>query len=122
MSLSDEITAAVGAHGLWKQRLRQAIDTGRSDVTPDMVRVDNKCKVGMWLYGPNIPGAQKASQDYRRCQDLHAKFHTAAAKALELALSGKKAEAEAAIGPGSEFITLSHQLTDAMLKWQKVAA
>jgi methyl-accepting chemotaxis protein len=122
MSLKDEISAAVGAHGLWKGRLRDAIQTGRSDATPQGVRVDNQCKFGQWLYGASIPGAAKASASYHECLDLHKKFHVAAAHVLELALAGKKAAAEAAMHDGGEFATLSHTLTDAMMRWQKSAA
>ena len=31
MSLQDEITKAIGAHGVWKMRLRTAIDVGKAD-------------------------------------------------------------------------------------------
>jgi hypothetical protein len=84
--------------------------------------MDNQCKFGQWLYGAGLPAAVKASADYRACLDLHAKFHVAAAHVLELALAGKKADAEKAMQEGSEFAGLSHKLTDAMMRWQKTAA
>ena len=122
MPLKDEITVAVGAHGLWKSRLRQAIQTGKCEATVQGVRVDNQCKFGQWLYGPSITGTEKALAGYRECRELHARFHSAAAHVLELALAGQKTQAEAAMQEGSEFAKISHDLTDAMLRWQKTAA
>jgi len=49
-------------------------------------------------------------------------LHKAAAHVLDLALAGQKTQAEAAMQAGSEFATISHDLTDAMLRWQKTAA
>ncbi len=122
MSIQDEIRAAIGAHGLWKARLKDAIHTGACDVAPAAVRVDNQCKFGQWLYGPTVPGAAKASPEYHECVALHARFHVAAAHVLELALAGHKLEAEAAMQEGTEFAAVSHKLTDAMLRWQTRAA
>lgn len=121
MSFKDEIAAAVGAHGMWKSKLKDAIQTGKSDAVPAIVRMDDKCKFGQWLHGAAIPASAKSAPGYRECVDLHAKFHVAAAKVLEFALAGKKAEAQAAIAMGSEFASLSAKLTDAMMRWQKVA-
>ena len=119
MALKEEITAAVGAHGLWKTRLRTAIQTGKCEVTPQAVSVDNQCKFGQWLYGVSLTPAEKASPGYRECRDLHARFHRSAAGVLELALGGHTAQAEAAMKDGSEFAKVSSTLTDAMLRWQK---
>ena len=122
MSLKDEITAAIGAHGLWKAKLRDAIQAGKSEAVPQVVCLDNKCKFGQWLHGTSIPGSAKASANYKECVELHAKFHVSAAHVLEFALAGRKRDAEAAISDGSEFTTLTHKLTDAMMRWQKLAA
>jgi len=46
MAIAEEITKAIGAHGMWKQRLRQAIDTGKSEFTVERVRPDNLCDFG----------------------------------------------------------------------------
>jgi len=35
MSLHDEISKAIGAHGLWKGRLHRAIENGTSESTPE---------------------------------------------------------------------------------------
>lgn len=122
MSLRDEISAAIGAHGLWKGKLREAIQMGKSEATPQGLRVDNQCTFGQWLHGASIPVAQKGSAGYKECLELHATFHVAAAHALELALAGRKSDAETAMRDGGEVATLTGRLIDAMMRWQKTAA
>ena len=121
MSLQEEITTAIAAHGLWKSGLRNAVETGRSYVAPAAVRADNLCKFGQWLYGATITDSVKASPAYQECRDLHAKFHAAAAHVLDLALAGRSDQAEAALRDGSEFAMASHALTTAMLRWKNTA-
>ena len=50
MSVHDEIDKAISAHGMWKQKLRNAIDTGECESTPAKVKMDNNCAFGKWLY------------------------------------------------------------------------
>jgi hypothetical protein len=52
---------------------------------------------------------------------LHTEFHQAAAEVLELALSGRKKDGEAAIGLGSRFSLVSSKLTMAMSAWKETA-
>jgi hypothetical protein len=117
MSHQEEVNKAVGAHGLWKGRLKTAIATGKSDVTVDKVRADNQCDFGKWL--GSLPPAELKGDSGKRVKELHAKFHAAAANALDLALSGKKKEAEEALGASSEFSKVSMELTQAMMTWAK---
>lgn len=116
-----EIAAALGSHALWKSQLRHAIQTGTYDAvpTPSVARLDDRCRFGQFLFGPSITATEKASAEYRECRELHAKFHVAAALALEFALAGQKAEAEAAVQEDSQLATVSHQLTEAMLRWRR---
>ncbi len=41
MAFDDEINKAIGAHGVWKMRLRTAIDIGKGDAHPADVAKDN---------------------------------------------------------------------------------
>ena len=59
MSIKEEINKAIGAHGMWKFRLDQAVEKGTSEFTVDNVRKDNLCDFGRWLYGPTVPAAMK---------------------------------------------------------------
>lgn len=117
MSIIDEINKGISAHVMWKQRLREAIDTGTSEWTPAMVRLDNKCDFGNWLYSssPEI----KASPHYQKVKQLHAEFHTTCAHILELALSGNIEEAKKSIALGGDYTKTSSQLTVEMMHWKR---
>ena len=118
MALAEQITAAVTAHAAWKVRLSQAIAAGSSDFAVATVRQDNQCPFGKWLYGEVDP-TSRSSPHYETVRKLHASFHVGAAGVLALALAGKRAEAEAAMAPGSEFARASTQLTLALTAWQR---
>ena len=116
MNTSEAIDKGIGAHGMWKQRIRSAIATGQSEWTPSVVQQDNQCEFGKWLYG--CSAGEKASPHYGQVKDLHASFHKTAASVLSLALDGKKTEAEAAIVSGSDYIKYSSSLTNEMMAWK----
>ncbi len=46
----EEITKAIGMHGIWKLRLKQAIDLGSSEFSVEHISPDNECAFGKWLY------------------------------------------------------------------------
>jgi hypothetical protein len=116
MANVDEINKAIGAHGMWKQRLRQAIDSGQSEFSVERVRPDNQCEFGKWLHA--LPAGDKSSDHWKSVQDLHAKFHTEAARVLDLALKGQKQKAEEGLSPNSGFAKTSLDLTSVMMKWK----
>lgn len=115
----EEITKAIGAHGMWKTRLTQAIETGKMDATVDTVRVDNQCAFGKWLYGATLDAKDKTSSHYEEVRGLHAKFHQAAAQVVELAVAGKKREAQQLMSLEGEYTKVSSKLTAAMSAWVK---
>ncbi len=117
MSIVEEINKAVAAHGMWKARLRQAIDAGKSDFSAAGVSVDNQCDFGKWLY--SLPADDHQSPHWQKVRDLQAKFHREAARVLGLAVGGKKADAEAGLATGSQFAKISLELTGAMIEWKK---
>lgn len=119
MSLHDEISKAIGAHGMWKTRLNTAIATGKSEFMPEKVCVDNQCDFGKWLYGASLTGADKHDPHYEKVRTLHAEFHKLAANVLTLALEGKKEEAKKLVEPSGRFAGLSAELTMAMMDWAK---
>jgi len=120
MTTQSEIKKAIGAHGVWKARLKTAIETGQSEYfTPETVCLDNQCNLGKWLYGATISSDDKTSPHYEKVRMLHAEFHRVAAKVLALALAGKKAEAQRMTAPDSHFATLSSNLIMAMTEWVK---
>jgi hypothetical protein len=111
---------AVGAHGLWKVRLRAAIDKGTGTFTVATVAADHECDFGKFLFTTVAPEVRN-SPHWRKCRDLHARFHREASSVLQLALAGKKEAAEQAMDSESEFARLSRSLIAAMLKWRSTA-
>ena len=116
MAAVEEINKAIGAHGMWKQRLREAINTGTSDFTVERVRPDSLCDFGKWLY--SLPAHDQASLHWKTVRELHGKFHLAAAHVLGLAVGGHKQHAERELDTGSNFTKISAELTSAMMKWK----
>jgi len=116
--LDDQITSAVGTHGLWKNRLRAAIASGTSDMAVDVARNDHQCNFGKWLHGTSLSAEAKKSNHFRTCAEMHRRFHIVASEILALAIAGKKNEASAALAPGHEFGNLSTALTNAMMSWK----
>ncbi|MBI5546162.1 MAG: CZB domain-containing protein [Deltaproteobacteria bacterium] len=109
MDAKQEIDAAIDAHAKWFVRLRVAIEKKSSEFAPGKVSLDNACDFGKWLYG-SFPPHLKASPAYLEIRSLHASFHVAAAKVLELALAGKAQEALKALEPGGHLKQVSIQL------------
>jgi methyl-accepting chemotaxis protein len=113
--MKAEITAAINAHGAWKEKLKAAIETGKSESIPDSVAPDSNCAFGKWLYSLN--GAEIQSENYTEVKDLHAQFHKAAANVLKIALSGQKEEATKQMDLGSDYVKASSNLILAMGRW-----
>ena len=116
MAFEDEITKAIGAHGVWKMRLHSAIDSGKADARADDVAKDNACAFGQWLYGPAIPAAARTSTDYASVRKLHADFHQCASKVIECVGHNDKAKADALMA--GDYAKVSGDLTSAMMKWK----
>ena len=117
MSVHDEIDKAIAAHGMWKQKLRKAIETGECESTPDKVKMDNNCAFGKWLH-ERIDPSVKSTPYYKEIVTLHAKFHKEAGGILELALNGDKEEANKLMGITKDFAKYSGSLTNKMKEWR----
>jgi hypothetical protein len=112
----EQIRNAIVAHSRWKARLRQAIDSGKSEWKAESVRPDNLCDFGKWLH--SVSPTEKTTERWRKVRDLHSEFHKEAARVLTLALSGQKAEAEKAFALGSHFSKTSADLTMTLVAWR----
>jgi hypothetical protein len=120
MNIQEEIQKAIGEHGKWKQRLRVAIDSGTSDHSVSTVCQDNQCAFGKWLY--TLDRKTSSSNRYQCVKVAHADFHREAARILELALDGKKKDAEEGLSFTSKFADVSAKLTLEMMAWKKEMA
>jgi len=115
----EQIDKAIRAHGMWKTRLKQAIETGKIDVALDDVRVDNVCAFGKWIYSPSFPATIQQSSQFQQIREMHADFHKLAGKVAEMALKGHKGEAEQFMSANGEFTKLSYELIAALMAWKK---
>jgi len=97
-------------------RIVDACEKGTSEFKPDVVKTDNQCAFGKWLYG-TISSQEKLSPYYAQVKDLHAQFHEEAGRILEMALSGRTVEAKKSIEMGSKYITVSGKLVTTLMKW-----
>lgn len=114
--LSQQITDAIGAHGMWKMRLRTAITTGQSDITPAVAGCSDQCAFGKWLEGRELSADIRAGVPYQVVRRLHADFHRSAGSVLAHALAGRPQQASAAMN--GEFTERSEKLVRALAKWK----
>ena len=106
---------AVVAHEVWKTRFKIAIDTGKSEFSPEVVRVDNACEFGKLFY--SLSRSETISVNSTKIKQLHAEFHLEAAKILETALQGRKHEAHQLMLPQKRFDMIFHQLIALLVQW-----
>jgi methyl-accepting chemotaxis protein len=111
----DQIVKAVAAHGMWKARLQNAIDTGKIEQDPKSVECDNLCEFGKWMHGP-IDVELKSMPDYRQVLDQHASFHKIAAKVLRAVQVGQKDEAKKLMD--TEYTNTSMKLVQLLSAWK----
>ena len=104
----QKIDSAIQAHFSWFERLKSAMNTGKSDFKPEVVCKDNACEFGKWIYSDlkNICD----EQSFNEIKNLHAKSHKKASEILTLALSGKKDLVIQEITASSELGKLSGKL------------
>jgi hypothetical protein len=114
--MSKELTAALGSHGLWKARLVQAVATGANTLDLQVVKQDDQCDFGKWLYRtlPGLTGEQ--AQRGQAVRDLHRTFHAEAAKVLTLATSGNAPAAKREMD--GTYSRTSADLTKAIMEWK----
>ena len=113
----QEITEAIQCHTAWKRRLRLAIDSGKSDTTIEEVSRPDLCEFGRWLHGPSFGEADRDG-NWEVIGQLHAQFHRVAAATLQLALSGRKADAEQAMSVSGVYARASLRLSRALTGWR----
>ncbi len=115
--LKRSITVAMGAHGMWKSRLADAAKTGQSEWTVDILKQDNQCEFGKWLYA--LPAQFRTNEHYEIVKKKHAEFHKLCAHILGDALAGKLEKAQNELAADSEFAKQSNNLILLMSKWKR---
>jgi hypothetical protein len=118
MASVEDLDKAIEGHEIWKIRLKSAIDSGKIEIPIEIMCTDNQCEFGKWLYGKGISSKDKSSAHYKSVKLLHSAFHRAAAQVANLALSGKRDEAEKMIAHDGEYTKISSKLIQAMTEWK----
>ena len=112
----DEIQNAIRTHGMWKFRLKSAITSGKSDVTPEAAGCDDACEFGKWLHNGSMPAEIKNGTPHKVVTRLHAEFHQTAASVLKTALSGDTTRAKGLLD--GVFKQQSDKLVSALTLWK----
>jgi len=118
MADKAEIEKAMGAHGLWKNRLKQVLNTGVTDIPVATIQLDNQCAFGKWLYGSALTPADTASVHYKTVKELHAQFHKAASHVAACGVRGDRVGVEKMMAFGGLYSEVSSKLTQAMMAWK----
>ncbi|MEK6743868.1 MAG: CZB domain-containing protein [Nitrospirota bacterium] len=119
MGFENDIKNAIGDHGIWKKKLKSAVDTGKIADEISTIRSDDSCDFGKWLHRPSTMDNQKDSKHYKKVCKLHADFHEKAALVAQLAVAGNKTAAMKMLDVNGEYVEASATLTAAMLAWLK---
>ncbi len=117
LDVGAQTTKAIGAHGKWKARLLDAIESGSHSEDVAKVALDNVCVFGQWLHSADVSPAYAQFRDQARAE--HAQFHKEAAAVLTLIGAGKITEARFAIDMDGSFAAISRELPATMTAWRK---
>lgn len=78
----------ISAHVRWKQRLRTYIQDKSEPLDPAMIRRDDQCRLGKWIYGPGQ--SYKQSELFEKVRAEHASFHKHAAAVVTFVNRGDR--------------------------------
>lgn len=116
--LDKQIKDAMGAHGCWKQQLKDAVAHGRLRDPAEHISRDDLCNFGKWLQDLQADPETSSSPEYAAVVAAHARFHKAAghvAKCVENGLGDTASE----LLNGPDFQKISASLGKAMIDWRK---
>jgi hypothetical protein len=119
VSLSEQLDAAIAAHGMWKAKLKMAITSGKIEAPIATIRADDACAFGKWL--GTLPPSLRESAHFGVVKGLHADFHRAAADVASLATTHKATEAAALMSTTGAYTKTSMSLIRAITDWKKAA-
>ncbi|HUJ76475.1 MAG TPA: CZB domain-containing protein, partial [bacterium] len=106
---ADEISAAIQAHARWSFHLQDAIKTGQSEFSAEVVSADDQCDFGKWLYS-RLGSANGDTAQFTQIKELHAEFHRQTGNILSMALAGDPDKAALLTASGSDYQKLSDKL------------
>ncbi|MBM2816903.1 MAG: Methyl-accepting chemotaxis sensory transducer [Ignavibacteria bacterium] len=88
-----DFSKAIEVHIMWKRRLTEIVsDKSSEKLDPAVVRADNVCEIGKWIYSDGIK--YKGVKEYEDFRTNHANFHKCAASVLNMKLTGNSKVAQ----------------------------
>ena len=114
-SLSDEINAAIKAHGAWKGRLR--IAALKKDTTLPVADIcrDDRCQFGQWLKA--LPRDTATRPEVVEIRRGHAEFHRMAGEIAKMIRKGETQQALDALA-GEAYREVSSGLVRKLTRWK----
>jgi hypothetical protein len=116
----EQLRAAASAHHDWGDRVRTAIDSDESPLSPDLMGWHDQCELHELLRDPSTP-ALRSCECYRHCVEAHDQFHESAATLIDRVRAGLATFNQDA-GENSEFSRSLATLVEAVTDWSQHAA
>lgn len=114
----QQVDAAIAAHSRWKFRLKELVESGRTDIDSATATRDDLCRLGKWLQSYEPMAIERGI--YREVCTRHTSFHRAIGDVLQLATAGRRKDAEASMEIGSAFSKLSSELIASLMEWRQL--
>jgi hypothetical protein len=113
------VRAAINAHAQWKQRLRQAVGSGRvpDGYDPAVVARDNACEFGRWIHGEATSLVDPAT--LTPVVQAHADFHRGAAALLAAVDRGDIQTAKNQLVDDDGYAAALAVLTERLTRWAR---
>jgi Chemoreceptor zinc-binding domain len=102
-----ELWSPIRAHAEWIALLRESL-YGQGPLTPALASDEERCELGQWLKERKPFYGHLA--EYQMVEQVHHEFHRHATYCLQLANSGRRADAIAEAGENGELRRLSRRL------------
>ena len=115
-----EIDRAIGAHRVWKLKLRRALSAGTLPTPVCDVCCDYRCDFGKWLLRIRREGQPLDSPHYLAVRAAHVAFHREAGRIAALAEAGDFRRASAELD-GPSYVAATMALTRSMNAWREAA-
>ena len=101
-----DFNSAISAHLEWKMKLTKYLNNPDGSLDHKVVCLDNKCKLGSWLYGEGSQFSHKAAS-FEHLRKSHAQFHKSAGEIIQNIDNGNKKLAEISMSPAGDYFEAS---------------
>lgn len=118
MSYCPIIDKAIGVHGVWRQRLLDAVTKGYCDISSENASKFNVCQLGLWIYSDDMRPVFHL-KEYQDVEQYHKKFHLCVCEILKLVEDSMHEDAAELLARDKPFYQVSQELVKALLQLDK---